>query len=121
MFQEAEVVKVVNFLKEKYEETQYDETIIQHINKEEEAPEEKHDTKTMNNGRDILFEEAAIFCIEKDKASASMLQRRFNIGFNRAARIIDQLSDFGVAGSDEGPKPRKIIMSIEQFYEYLNG
>jgi S-DNA-T family DNA segregation ATPase FtsK/SpoIIIE len=48
-----------------------------------------------------------------------MLQRVFKIGFNRAARIMDQLSDAGVVGPEEGTKPRKILMSSEQFENYL--
>lgn len=44
-----------------------------------------------------------------------MLQRTFSIGFNRAARIMDQLTGVGVVGPEEGTKPRKILMSAEQF------
>ena len=44
-----------------------------------------------------------------------MLQRMFKIGFNRAARIMDQLADAGVVGAEEGTKPRKVLMSMEQF------
>jgi len=51
---------------------------------------------------------------EKDKASIGMLQRWFRIGFNRAARIMDQLSDAGVVGPEEGTKPRKVEMTMEQ-------
>ena len=69
--------------------------------------------------RDELFVEAAKFIIEKDKASIGMLQRMFKIGFNRAARIMDQLSDAGVVGPEEGTKPRVILMSMEQFENYL--
>ena len=65
------------------------------------------------------FVEAAKFIIEKDKASIGLLQRMFRIGFNRAARIMDQLSDAGVVGPEEGTKPRQILMSIEQFENYL--
>ena len=68
---------------------------------------------------DELFAEAGKFIIEKDKASIGMLQRWFKIGFNRAARIMDQLSDAGVVGPEEGTKPRKILMSMEQFENYL--
>ena len=53
--------------------------------------------------------------IEKEKASIGMLQRMFKIGFNRAARIMDQLADAGVVGEEEGTKPRKVLMSMEQF------
>ena len=68
---------------------------------------------------DELFADAGRFIIQKDKASIGMLQRWFKIGFNRAARIMDQLSDAGVVGPDEGTKPRKVLMSEEQFENYL--
>ncbi len=68
---------------------------------------------------DELFAEAGRFIIQKDKASIGMLQRWFKIGFNRAARIMDQLSDAEVVGPDEGTKPRKVLMSEEQFENYL--
>ncbi len=68
---------------------------------------------------DELFAEAGRFIIQKDKASIGMLQRWFKIGFNRAARIMDQLSDAEVVGPDEGTKPRKVLMSAEQFENYL--
>ena len=68
---------------------------------------------------DDYFAEAGRFVIEKDKASIGMLQRVFKIGFNRAARIVDQLEEAGVVGAEEGTKPRKILMSMEQFENYL--
>ena len=61
----------------------------------------------------------ARFIIEKDKASIGMLQRMLKIGFNRAARIMDQLAEAGVVGEDEGTKPRKVLMSEEQFEELM--
>lgn len=64
--------------------------------------------------RDDLFWRAGEFIIEKDKASIGMLQRMFKIGFNRAARIMDQLAEAGVVGPEEGTKPRQILMSLEQ-------
>ena len=71
------------------------------------------------NDRDEYFEEAARFIIDKDKASIGMLQRVLKIGFNRAARIMDQLCDAGVVGPEEGTKPRKVLMSAEEFENYL--
>lgn len=68
---------------------------------------------------DELFADAGKFIIDKDKASIGMLQRVFKIGFNRAARIMDQLHDYGVVGEDEGTKPRKVLMSEEQFEQLL--
>ena len=72
-----------------------------------------------DNGRDEYFEEAARFIIDKDKASIGMLQRVLKIGFNRAARIMDQLCEYGVVGEEEGTKPRKVLMTMEQFEQLL--
>ena len=69
--------------------------------------------------RDALFAEAGKFIIEKDKASIGMLQRWFKVGFNRAARIMDQLSEAGVVGEEAGTKPREILMTMEEFERYL--
>ncbi len=69
--------------------------------------------------RDIYFVEAGKLIIEKDKASIGMLQRMFKIGFNRAARIMDQLAQADVVGPEEGTKPRKILMTQEEFEQYV--
>lgn len=69
--------------------------------------------------RDAYFAEAGKFVIEKDKGSIGMLQRMFKIGFNRAARIMDQLEEAGVVGPEEGTKPRKILMSLAEFEQYI--
>ena len=68
---------------------------------------------------DEYFSDAGKFIIDKDKASIGMLQRVFKIGFNRAARIMDQLCEYGVVGEEEGTKPRKVLMSMEQFERLL--
>ena len=70
--------------------------------------------------RDEYFAQAGRFLIGKEKGSIGMLQRAFKIGFNRAARIMDQLADAGVVGEEEGTKPRKILMTLEEFEEFLN-
>lgn len=69
--------------------------------------------------RDVYFEDAAKFAIEKKKISIGMLQRMFKIGFNRAIRIMDQLYDVGVVGPEDGTKPRKVLMSIEELEQVL--
>ncbi len=68
-----------------------------------------------DNDRDEYYEKAARFMIEKDKASIGMLQRLFKIGFNRAARIMDQLAQEGVVSEEEGTKPRKVLMTMAEF------
>ncbi len=69
---------------------------------------------------DEYFVQAGNIIIEKEKASIGMLQRAFKIGFNRAARIMDQLCEAGVVGDEEGTKPRKVLMTKQQFDEYVN-
>lgn len=71
------------------------------------------------NNLDGYFAEAGKLVIENDKASIGMLQRAFKIGFNRAARIMDGLCEMKVVGEEEGTKPRKILINMEQFEELL--
>ena len=73
-----------------------------------------------NNDVDAYFVDAGKFVIEKDKASIGMLQRVFKIGFNRAARIVDQLEEAGVVGAEEGTKPRRILMTMDEFQNYCS-
>ena len=71
------------------------------------------------DGRDEYFPEAGRFIIEKKRAAIGMLQRRFRIGFNRAARIMDQLCEAGVVGPESGTKPREILMTLAEFENML--
>jgi len=71
--------------------------------------------------RDEYFERCGRFIIEKEKASIGNLQRAFKIGFNRAARIMDQLSEAGVVGPEEGTKPRQVLMTMAEFEEMTAG
>lgn len=68
---------------------------------------------------DPYFVEAGRFVIERNKASIGMIQRLFKIGFNRAARIMDQLFEAGVVEEEDGTKPRAILMSMEDFQKYV--
>ena len=68
---------------------------------------------------DAYFADAGRFIIEKDKASIGMLQRVFKIGFNRAARLMDQLAEVGVVGEEEGTKPRKVLMTETEFEQLV--
>lgn len=73
-----------------------------------------------NSEIDPYFEEAGRFIIENERASIGKLQRLFDIGFNRAARIMDQLCDAGVVGPQEGSNPRKVLMTMSQFEDFLS-
>ena len=70
------------------------------------------------DGRDAYFADAAKLLIDKEKGSIGMLQRYFKVGFNRAARIMDQLEEAGIVGPEEGTKPRRVLMTQEQFEQY---
>lgn len=77
------------------------------------------DQDAPDDGYDEYFDEAGKLIIEKKKASIGMLQRVYRIGFNRAARIMDQLADAGVVSEEDGTKPRNILMSAEEFAELV--
>lgn len=71
------------------------------------------------SARDSLFAEAGRLIIENQKGSIGYIQRNFRIGFNRAARIMDQLEEAGVVGPELGTKPREVCMSIAEFELYI--
>ncbi len=68
---------------------------------------------------DELFEEAVQFVIEQNGASASLLQRRFKVGYNRAARLIDQMADYGIISESKGSKPRDILLTSQQVEDMM--
>ncbi len=113
---DKEVGSVVEFLKKNNNEANYSDDIHDKINN---AKLGEGSSLGSADERDEYFAEAGKFIIDKDKASIGMLQRVYKIGFNRAARIMDQLSDAGVVGPEEGTKPRKVLMSLEEFEQYL--
>ena len=116
---DKEVQAVVDFLVDNAGGVTYSEEITNHMNS---ANSGSGASAASGGGddRDVYFVDAGKFVIEKDKASIGMLQRVFKIGFNRAARIMDQLADAGVVGEEEGTKPRKVLMSMEQFEDYID-
>ena len=77
------------------------------------------DTNECEIGYDEFFIEAGIFIIEKKRAAIGMLQRRFKIGFNRAARIMNQLVEAGVVSPENGTQPRKLLMTLDEFEKYV--
>ena len=115
---DKEVSDVVEFLCSNNETPEYDHSVTQIVDepKEEEAQEKKP-----QDDRDDYFADAGRFVIESDRAAAGQLQRKFSIGFNRAGRIIDQLNKAGVVGPAEGTKPRKVLMTMEEFEQMLSG
>lgn len=112
---DEEVSAVVEFLKDNNETAEYSETVTNHL-----SNPGFEESQAFGGDRDQYFAEAGKFIIEKERASIGMLQRVFKIGFNRAARIMDQLGDAGVVGPEEGTKPRKVLMTMEQFEEFIS-
>lgn len=115
---DKEVSDVVEFLIQQNSQPEYNDMISNQITSAVQSIESA--SNQMQSDRDDYFIEAGKFIIEKDKASIGMLQRVYKIGFNRAARIMDQLYEAGVVGAEEGTKPRKVLMSMEEFEQYID-
>ena len=117
---EEEVSAVVGFIKEQNGQVTYSAEMEEKLSNMESA----NTTVAIDSGadagdgRDVYFADAARLLMEKEKGSIGMLQRYFKIGFNRAARIMDQLEEAGIVGPEEGTKPRRVLMSPEQFEQY---
>ncbi|MBE5938815.1 MAG: DNA translocase FtsK [Lachnospiraceae bacterium] len=114
-----EVRKVVSFWSAQAGEVTYDQSVTEFISN---MPQSGGIGSSGGNsdGRDEYFIDAGRFITEKQKASISSLQRVFKIGFTRAARIIDQMEEAGVVGAEEGTKPRNVLMTKEEFEEFIN-
>ena len=98
-----DVERIVNFIKAQAD-ADYDESFDPG-----EVSETEGETASGEDGGDPLFEEAKALVIETQKASASMIQRRLSVGFNRATRLMEELEMAGVIGPAEGTKPRKVL------------
>ena len=113
---DSEVQEVVEFLKPQKTGSNYNSNIEEEMKAS--AAGGSADSGSVNE-RDELYVEAGRFIIESDKASIGTLQRRFKIGFNRAARIMDQLADDDVVSKSEGTKARQVLMSPDQFENFV--
>ena len=110
---ESESERVIEFVKSQVsEEVKYEENIMETIS--------KASTSAKASDEDDLLPEAIEFVVESGQGSASMLQRKFKIGFNRAARLIDSMEERGIVGQSEGSKPRKVLIS-KQDLQNLEG
>ncbi len=114
---DEDVVNVVDFIRNQSVSNDYAERIEEVISS---VATSEQSGFTGGDERDLYFVDAAKFVIEKDKGSIGMLQRVFKIGFNRAARIMDQLEAAGIVGPEEGTKPRRILMTLDELETYLS-
>ncbi|UMZ73469.1 FtsK/SpoIIIE family DNA translocase [Natranaerofaba carboxydovora] len=92
---------------------EYKEELIENGNDENESVDNSQ------NDEDELLEDAIKLVLETKQASISLIQRRFRVGYTRAARLIDEMEKRGVVGGFEGSKPRKILLSKEQINNYI--
>ena len=116
-----EVANVVGFLKKNKTEDYFAEEaaqIAEYMNNAETGQMDfGGESAKPNNSQDEYLYEAGKLCIEMGKASSSMLQRHFSVGFNRAAKIIDQLTEMGAISQPNGAKPREILVDLYTFEE----
>lgn len=110
-----EVSAVVDFIKKENGVGEYNPKIQEHVEQSENSSVSVSDGANAGDSRDVLFYEVGRFLIESEKGSIGSIQRRFKVGFNRAARIMDQLAEAGLVGPEEGTKARKILMTAEEF------
>jgi len=107
---EKEITQITAFLR-KQGAPQYQEEIL------EGEEEEESTLADLDNLDDELYEEAARFVVETGKASTSLLQRRFRIGYGRAARLLDIMQHEGIVGPPDGSKAREVLVSSNYFDE----
>ncbi len=106
---ESESERVIDFIKNQVkEEVKYEDDIMDTISK---TVVEK------SSDEDDLLVDAISFVVNNGQGSASMLQRKFKIGFNRAARLIDSMEERGIVGPSEGSKPRKVLITKEELVD----
>lgn len=110
---DKEVENIVNFIK-KQSLTDYDKEIIDKITTD------ALQSGTESEETDAFFDKAVDLVIQKQKASTSMLQRQFRIGYNRAARLMESLESQGIVGPEEGSKPRKVLLTKEEWEDMRN-
>jgi len=108
----SEITRLVNFVKSQGK-PQYDEKIIKVLKSPAGKVEEEEGEK------DPLFEKAVELILMTGQASASYLQRKFKLGYARAARIIDQMEQEGIVGPSEGSKPREILVEPQTYLEKM--
>ena len=124
---DEEVSAVTSFLKSAGDESDYDPDIISEMEKQAAAAAEKNKNKDASSDDeptaklDDRINEAVELICRTGRASTSQLQSKLGLGYARAARIMDQLEENGVIGPFEGSKPRKVLMTYNQWLEKING
>ena len=117
-----EIAAIIDDVKEKNGESASNEAIQNAVNAAQVSSQAVaiSDGGADDDGRDALFADAAKIIVDKEKASIGMLQRYLKVGFNRAARIMDQLEEAGIVGPEEGTKPRMVLVTTEELSSIID-
>ena len=110
---DKEIENIIDFIKVNNDSQKYDKDVVDEVHN---APDPSE-----SDFFDELFEDAVILVVKDNQGSISYLQRKLRIGYSRAARIIDRMEELGIVGPSEGSKPRKVLISLDQIDEVLNG
>ena len=117
-----EIAAIIDDVKKKNGESASNEAIQNAVNAAQVSSQAVaiSDGGADDDGRDALFADAAKIIVDKEKASIGMLQRYLKVGFNRAARIMDQLEEAGIVGPEEGTKPRMVLITTEELSSIID-
>lgn len=115
---DSEIEQIIDFIKNQYE-AEYDESIIEQIEREPDENAPVSDDMPISDERDDLFIKAVEMVIDSGQASVAMFQRKFKIGYQRAARLVDRMEELNIIGPYEGTKPRQVLMTRQEFNEML--
>ncbi len=108
-----EIKRIIDYTIEQ-QKAEYDQAFMDLKGDSEKSASQKEDMRQEEEYDDPLYNEIVEFVIETQKASASLLQRRFKLGYNRAARIIDLLEERGIIGPPNGSKPREVLVKLDE-------
>lgn len=109
---DQEVNNIIEYVKSQVEEVEYSGDVIKTIENDNLSPKQ-----SKGDEDDELMSEAIECVINAGQASVSMLQRRFRIGYNRAARIVDAMEERGIVGTQDGSKPRQVLLTEDEFQQ----
>ena len=108
-----EIERVVNFVKENCNPPKYNEKFT-NLEAASSSSEGSHSGESNGGGaKDVLYDEILNYAIRMGQISASLIQRKYSIGYNRAARIMDQFEEQGIVGPAKGSKPRDVLVKLE--------
>lgn len=113
LVEDEDVDKIIDFVKEQADDTDYSQEVIDTIN--------NGGSFEVDDDADDLLQDAIECVVDAGQASVSMLQRHFRIGYNRSARIVDEMEERGIVGPADGARPRKVLITKDEWLAMKNG